>query len=153
MGAGSPARQPAQQQARQHATSETRSLQFVAAARTLAKAARAQGLEAPAFRSPPRLVGFSRSLTRRRGAGTTVAVLLWGRPWAAVLADMIEGVIAANRLQGVAADRCRRLLWTALDDPDAATAEHSGTGAAKRPSGGTAHEPHRAPAPKARHAA
>jgi hypothetical protein len=80
-------------------------------------------------------------------------VLLWGRPWAAVLADMIEGVIAANRLQGVAADRSRRQLWAALDDPDTGTAEPVDAGTAKGSAAATAPEPHRAPASKARYAA
>ncbi len=36
---------------------------------------------------------------------------LRGRPWVAVLADMIEGVIAANRLVAPQADRLRADLW------------------------------------------
>ena len=32
------------------------------------------------------------------------------------LADMIEGVVAANGLQGVKADRARAALWLAVDD-------------------------------------
>lgn len=46
----------------------------------------------------------------------TVAVALKGRPWSAVVADMIDGVVAANRLQGVKADRARAALWLAVDD-------------------------------------
>lgn len=95
---------------------EAISLRFVAVARALAKAARSQGLRPPAFRSPPRLVGVGRSLSRRSDGHVTVAVLLRDRPWGAVLADMIEGVVAANNLQGVDADRCRRTLWEALED-------------------------------------
>jgi hypothetical protein len=96
------------------------SLRFVTVARALAAAARAERLVAPAFRSPPRLVGVSRSICRRRD-GTTIAVVLRSRPWAAVLADMVEGVVVANQLRGVAADRCRAALWRAveaLDEPD-----------------------------------
>ena len=37
-----------------------------------------------------RLVGVDRTL-RRRGGGAVVSVRLRGRPWPAVLADMIEG--------------------------------------------------------------
>ena len=36
------------------------------------------------------------------------------RPWVAVAADMIEGVIAVNRLQPPHADRLRAELWEAL---------------------------------------
>ncbi|HEX7096162.1 MAG TPA: hypothetical protein VF183_09775, partial [Acidimicrobiales bacterium] len=82
-------------------------------ARTLAQAARAQGLVVPSFRSPPGLAGVQRSLRRRRGA-VTVSVRLRERPWAAVVADMVEGVVVANRLDGPAADRARAALWEAL---------------------------------------
>lgn len=88
---------------------------FAAAARTLAAEARRSGLVSPSFRSPPRLSGVDRSLVRRRGASAVVAVRLRDRPWAAVLADMVEGVVAANRLEGAAADRCRARLWAALE--------------------------------------
>jgi hypothetical protein len=97
-------------------------MQFVAAARTLTRAARAEGLDAPEFRSPPRLVGVSRSLMRRRAGGAIVAVRLWGRPWAAVLADMVEGVVVINRLEEVPADGCRSVLWEALEDTQSGVA-------------------------------
>ena len=89
---------------------EPTSLRFARLARSLGEAARAQGLRAPSFRSPPRLPGVSRSIVRR-GPGVTVAVALRDRPWAAVVADMVEGVVAANRLAGVGADRARAALW------------------------------------------
>jgi hypothetical protein len=91
---------------------EPTSLRFARLARTLGEAARAQGLRAPSFRSPPRLAGVSRSIVRR-GPGVTVAVALRGRPWPAVMADMVEGVVAANRLAGVPADHARAALWQA----------------------------------------
>jgi hypothetical protein len=89
---------------------EPTSLRFARLARSLAQAAQAQGLRAPTFRSPPRLPGVSRSIVRP-GATVTVAVALRDRPWAAVVADMIEGVVVANRLAGVRADRVRAGLW------------------------------------------
>ena len=88
-------------------------LQFAEAARVLAREARRRGLVGPSFRCPPRLVGVDRSL-RRRGDGGVVAVRLRGRPWVAVLADMIEGVVAVNRLEPPRADRLRSELWEAL---------------------------------------
>lgn len=88
-------------------------LQFAAAARTLALEARRRGLSGPSFRSPPRLVGVDRSL-RRHATGGVVAVRVRHRPWVAVAADMIEGVIAVNRLVPPAADRLRAELWEAL---------------------------------------
>lgn len=88
-------------------------LDFAHAARVLGREARRRGLVAPSFRSPPRIVGVDRSL-RRHTAGATVAVQLKGRPWMAVLADMIEGVVVANRLQPPHADRVRSELWAAV---------------------------------------
>ena len=92
---------------------EPTSLRFARLARSLAEAARAQGLRAPTFRSPPRIPGVSRSIVRR-GPGVTVAVALRARPWPAVVADMVEGVVAANRLAGARADRVRSALWAAV---------------------------------------
>lgn len=43
-----------------------------------------------------------------------MAVTVRGRPWPAVQADLIEGVIAANELSPVAADQVRARLWEAL---------------------------------------
>ena len=57
---------------------------------------------------------MQRSL-RRRGGSATVSVRLRHRPWAAVLADMIDGVIVANRLSGAAADTVRTALWQAVE--------------------------------------
>lgn len=88
------------------------SVDFAGAARVLTRAARRMSLVGPSFRCPPRLVGVDRSI-RRRPDGAIVAVRLRGRPWAAVLADMIEGVVAANRLAPPAADRVRADLWRA----------------------------------------
>lgn len=92
---------------------EATTVQFADAARTLAREARRRGLVGPSFRCPPRLVGVDRSL-RRSVDGGVVAVRLRGRPFVAVLADMIEGVIAVNRLVPPQADRLRAELWEAL---------------------------------------
>lgn len=89
--------------------------QFAAAARLLASEAQRYGLEVPGFRSPPRIVGFDRTI-RRRPTGGVIAVALRGRPFVAVLCDMIEGVIVINRLHSPAADRVRTSLWTVLNN-------------------------------------
>ena len=83
---------------------------FASAARTLTHEARRRGLVGPSYRCPPRLVGVDRSI-RRRPDGAIVSVRLRGRPWVAVLADMIEGVIAANGLAAPESDRLRSDLW------------------------------------------
>jgi hypothetical protein len=88
---------------------------FAQAARTLTRAARGIGLAAPSFRCPPRLVGADRTI-RRRPSGAVVSVRVRGRPRVAVLADMVEGVVAANRLVTPQADRVRTELWEAVGD-------------------------------------
>jgi len=43
-----------------------------------------------------------------------VAIRVRGRPVMAVLADMIEGVVVANRLRPPRSDRVRTELWAVL---------------------------------------
>lgn len=96
----------------------TSTADFAAAARTLAREARGRGLVGPSYRCPPRLVGVDRTI-RRRGDGAIVSVRLRGRPWPAVLADMIEGVVVANGLLPPQADRLRTELWEVCESDDA----------------------------------
>jgi hypothetical protein len=91
------------------------SLRFARSVQVLATTARRLGLLAPSFRSPPRLVGAHRTIKRWPG-GATVAVVVRDRPWPAVQSDLVEGVVAANRLQSPAADRARAELWEALEE-------------------------------------
>lgn len=44
-----------------------------------------------------------------------MAVRVRNRPWVAVLADMIEGVVVANRLAPPQSDRLRAELWQATE--------------------------------------
>jgi hypothetical protein len=105
--------EPAEQLARERAVQPASMVDFTSAARLLGQAARAHELVGPGFRSPPRMIGADRTL-RRRSDGCTVAVRVRGRLWVAVLADMVEGVVAANRLRGPRADRAREALWDAV---------------------------------------
>ena len=54
------------------------------------------------------------SCPARPAGGAVVAVQLKGRPWQAVLGDMIEGVVVANALQPPHADRLRNELWSVV---------------------------------------
>lgn len=101
---------------------QSSSLRFARAVQALAQAARARGLIVPGFRSPPRLVGVQRSIKRWPG-GATVAVAVRDRPWPAVQADLVEGVVAANGLQSPASDRTREDLWLALEGAPATEEE------------------------------
>lgn len=91
-------------------------VQLTEAVRAVSEAARSRGLTAPSFRSPPRTPGVDRAIIRRP-TGVMVALTVAGRPFEAVLADIVEGVVAANRLTDVVADRTRRHLWSALMQP------------------------------------
>jgi hypothetical protein len=89
--------------------------EFAHTARSLTSAAHRLGLVVPSFRSPPGLRGADRSLRRRRLGAPVVSVRLQGRPSPAVMADMVEGVVVANGLDGAEADATRRALWEAIE--------------------------------------
>jgi hypothetical protein len=92
---------------------EATTTEFALTARTLGRELRSRGLVAPGFRCPPRIVGVDRSL-RRWDGGATVSVRVKGRPLMAVVADMIEGSVVANKLVSPLADRLRSELWEAI---------------------------------------
>lgn len=102
---------------------EAGALLFSQAARRLGAATRAAGLTVPAFRCPPRVAGALRTIRRYPG-GAVVAVRLRDRPFAEVASDMVEGVLAVNRLDETAAGRLRPLLRQSIepevDEPAAA---------------------------------
>lgn len=95
--------------------SQVSTLQFVEAARSLSSSARQYGLQVPTFRSPPRIDDVQRSI-RWGSDASTISVVLRGRPWNAVLADMIEGIIVANGLGRSEADHVRGFLWIAVQE-------------------------------------
>jgi hypothetical protein len=86
---------------------------FAALARRLGAAARAAGLTVPAFRTPPRRPGASRTIRRLPG-GPVVAVAVHGRAFGEVVRDMVDGIVVANRLEGEAAARVRASLLHAV---------------------------------------
>ena len=96
-----------------------RCLAFAEAARQLGMAVRGQELVVPSFRSPPREVGRRRTLVRHGDGSVTVSVMVRNRIWEAVLADMIEGVVAANQLDGIDAEVLRDQLWESLEGESA----------------------------------
>jgi hypothetical protein len=98
------------------------SVRFAEAARRLAQECRARGLVAPAFRSPPGLEGVDRTLRRRPDGGMVVSVRIRGRPPSAVIADLVEGVVAANNLGADQAGAVRAELLALLAEPPPARA-------------------------------
>jgi hypothetical protein len=94
------------------APAELPAVRFAEAARSLGRAAHAVGLEVPAFRCPPKVPEAARTLRRYPG-GTVVAVRLRGRAFEEALADMVEGVLVANRVPEPDAARLRPVLAAA----------------------------------------
>lgn len=111
---------------------ESATVRFAESARVLTEATRAVGLGAPGFRCPPRHPDLDRCL-RGRGDHAVVSVRLRDRPWGAVVADMVEGVVVANELDGVAAGRLRAALWAALDSAGLATTDSAAAAAVRAP--------------------
>lgn len=95
---------------------------FSVAARRLADEARRRGLVVPGFRSPPRLAGARRTLRRHPDAAPLVSVERRGRLADEVVADMVDGVVAANGLTGAAADDLRKELHAAVASVEARVA-------------------------------
>lgn len=107
-------------------------LRFARAARNLGAAARASGLAVPAFRTPPRVEGARRTIRRYPG-GAVVAVQLRGRPFAQVAADMVEGVLVANRVGGEAAAKLRAALCGVVEGDEPPTDERRQAGGLPSP--------------------
>ena len=91
-----------------------RSPRFWELARWVVSEARRHGLVVPGFLTPPRLPGAVRTV-RRHPAGALVAVAWRGRPPAAVLADLVDGLVLVNGLAGPEAAACRERLWAGLE--------------------------------------
>lgn len=101
---------------------ESPSLQFAAVVRVIGRAVRERGLVVPGFRSPPRRPGLERTLRFGADGAATVAVAVRDRPFQAVVADLIEGVVVVNHLHGIEATRLRTALWEELVAANAAAA-------------------------------
>ncbi|WP_419943707.1 hypothetical protein [Candidatus Poriferisodalis sp.] len=84
---------------------------FVLTVRALGLAARSLGLSAPSFQSPPRSDELDRSIQRMPSGDCVVAVRVKGRPFGAVVADAIEGIVVCNELGADAAGPVRDELW------------------------------------------
>ena len=102
--------------------SERHVWRFAEAGRRLAAAAIVMELRVPAFRTPPRVAGVDRTIRRGAEGSALVSVRSRGRSWPAVVADMIEGVVHANRLDPSDAARVRNELWRATEGIDTAEA-------------------------------
>jgi len=89
------------------------SLRFSIVAKVISEVCARCGLEVPGFKSPPRSADLDRT-TRRQSSGSVVAVRIKDRPFEAVIADMIEGVILCNDLCVAKAGKLRNIMWSAV---------------------------------------
>ncbi|HVV36294.1 MAG TPA: hypothetical protein VHC63_06790 [Acidimicrobiales bacterium] len=88
--------------------------EFAQVVRQLMHATAGAGMRAPAFKSPPRLPEAQRTIRWLAPDKAIVAVRRANRPSDAVVADMIEGVVRANRLSGSEAQDAARKLAACL---------------------------------------
>lgn len=88
---------------------------FVLTVRALAAAARSLDLNVPSFQSPPRSDQLDRSIQRRPPDDCVVAVRVRGRPFGAVVADAIEGIVVCNEVSAAVAGEVRDELWRAAE--------------------------------------
>jgi hypothetical protein len=93
---------------------------FAGTGRRLAAAARARGLGAPGFRTPPGQPGCDRTIRRYPDGSALVSVRAKGRLWDDVVDDMIAGVLTVNDLHGAPAAEVRLALWGDLTGTSAA---------------------------------
>ena len=88
--------------------------EFAEVVRQLQRAAAASGMQMPGFVSPPRTASARRTIRWLPGDRALVAVRRGDRQADAVVTDMIDGVVAANRLSGSEAEDAARKLAACL---------------------------------------
>ena len=57
-----------------------------------------------------------RTIRRHPSGSVTISLVVRDRPWSAVIADMIDGFVAANGVGGeLASEQLRDVLWAAVE--------------------------------------
>ena len=91
---------------------ESVSIQFSITVRTLGRIANQLGYVTPQFRCPPPSAQYQRSV-RRNHDDLSISIVIRGRPWLAVLADIVEGFVIANAKSGQDSE-IRNILWDTI---------------------------------------
>jgi len=105
------------------------SVRFSIVAKVITQVSARCGIEVPGFKSPPRSGDLDRAV-RQQSSGSVVAVRIKDRPFEAVIADMIEGVILCNDLPVGKAAKLRNVMWSAVmqsERPSKSTPQHKRT--------------------------
>ena len=92
---------------------ESISIQFSIAVRTLGRIADQLGYRIPQFRCPPPSAKYQRSVRKTGEENLSISIVIRGRPWLAILADIVEGVVIANTQSGQDSE-LRNILWDCI---------------------------------------
>ena len=92
---------------------ESYSIKFVKVVRTLERIANQRGFNVPTFRSPPPTAKFQRTVKKQPDKKLIISIVVRERPWLAVLADIIEGFVLANKPSNRESE-LRDLLWDSI---------------------------------------
>ena len=92
---------------------ESISIQFSIAVRTLGRIADRLGYRIPQFRCPPPSAKYQRSVRKTGDENLSISIVIRGRPWLAILADIVEGFVIANTQSGQDSE-IRNILWDCI---------------------------------------
>lgn len=92
---------------------ESYSVNFVSVVRTLGRIANQREFISPSFRCPPPSAKFQRSMRNLGEGEITISIVIRERPWLAVLADIVEGFVIANKSLERESE-LRNLLWDSI---------------------------------------
>ena len=92
---------------------ESISIQFSIAVRTLGRIADQLGYRIPKFRCPNPSAKYQRSGRKTGDENLSISIVIRGRPWLAILADIVEGFVIANTQSGQDSE-IRNILWDCI---------------------------------------
>ena len=92
---------------------ESISIQFSIAVRTLGRIADQLGYRIPQVRGPPPSAKYQRSVRKTGDENLSISIVIRGRPWLAILADIVEGFVIANTQSGQDSE-IRNILWDCI---------------------------------------
>lgn len=104
---------------------ESESFRFANTVRTLSAVVRERGYTVPAFKGPPNLGEYSRTLRRNRDGSLTISVVFRGRAWLSTLSDIVEGFVIANSHLDKA-HQLRDLLWSVIEERELSKVDGDG---------------------------
>ena len=92
---------------------ESISIQVTKADRTLGRIADQLGYRIPPFRCPPPSAKYQRSVRKTGEENLSISIVIRGRPWLAILADIVEWFVIA-KTQSWQDSEIRNILWNCI---------------------------------------